>query len=71
VLGGFGLGVGYSLFVLIFYITSWRAFVRILQHREDWFKTRRNAEFISEIELGTPSSPEALQLVTVMNGEIQ
>ncbi|HXP56172.1 MAG TPA: hypothetical protein VN847_14505, partial [Streptosporangiaceae bacterium] len=71
-LRGIGLGFGYSLFVLIFYVTSWRAFVRILQHREDWFKTRRNAEFISEIaetEPGTASSPPARQLVTVMNGE--
>ena len=71
-LRGIGLGFGYSLFVLIFYVTSWRAFVRILQHREDWFKTRRNAEFISEIsetEPGTVSSPPARQLVTVMNGE--
>ncbi len=46
-----GLGLAYSLFVLIFYITSWRAFSRIIRHREDWFKTRRNAEFISDIEL--------------------
>ena len=69
VLRGFGLGVGYALFVLIFYVTSWRAFTRIVRHREDWFKTRRNAEFISEIEPGTASSLEALQLITLMNGE--
>jgi 1,2-diacylglycerol 3-beta-glucosyltransferase len=72
VLGGIALGFGYSLFVLIFYVTSWRAFSRILRHREDWFKTRRNAEFISgitEIEPGTASSPAARQLVTVANGE--
>ena len=45
VLRGIGLGFGYSLFVLIFYVTSWRAFVRILRRRNEWFKTRRNAEF--------------------------
>jgi 1,2-diacylglycerol 3-beta-glucosyltransferase len=39
-----GLGVGYSLFVLLFYITAWRAFFRILWHRSDWHKTLRNAE---------------------------
>jgi hypothetical protein len=44
------LGVGYSLFVLIFYVTSWRAFCRILSGRTDWSKTRRNAEFLSELE---------------------
>jgi cellulose synthase/poly-beta-1,6-N-acetylglucosamine synthase-like glycosyltransferase len=43
-----GLGFAYSLYVFIFYITSWRAFVRILRRRNEWFKTRRNAEFQSE-----------------------
>jgi cellulose synthase/poly-beta-1,6-N-acetylglucosamine synthase-like glycosyltransferase len=83
---GLVLGLGYSLFVCIFYLTSWRAVSRIVRHREDWFKTRRNAEFISEIDLGAPTppvslgalfptepgaptSPQARQLVTVMNGE--
>jgi cellulose synthase/poly-beta-1,6-N-acetylglucosamine synthase-like glycosyltransferase len=40
-----GLGFAYSLYVFIFYITSWRAFVRILRRRNEWFKTRRNGEF--------------------------
>jgi 1,2-diacylglycerol 3-beta-glucosyltransferase len=53
-----GLGVGYSLFVLIFYITSWRAFFRILRGQEDWFKTRRNAEFLSEVERVIPPAPQ-------------
>ncbi len=48
------LGVGYSLFVLIFYVTSWRAFCRILSGRTDWSKTRRNAEFL--IRNRTPQS---------------
>jgi 1,2-diacylglycerol 3-beta-glucosyltransferase len=63
-----GLGVGYSLFVLIFYVTSWRAFFRIIRHREDWFKTRRNAEFLSDIELQGQSAP-ALQVITATMGE--
>jgi hypothetical protein len=28
-------GLGYALFVLIFYVTFWRAFIRIFRHRED------------------------------------
>jgi 1,2-diacylglycerol 3-beta-glucosyltransferase len=44
----FGLGIGYSLFVLLFYITAWRAFCRILGHRHEWLKTRRNAEFVPD-----------------------
>lgn len=63
-----GLGIGYSLFVLIFYVTSWRAFTRIIRHREDWFKTRRNAEFISGIELGGQPAPAALEMITSMIG---
>lgn len=63
-----GLGVGYSLFVLIFYITSWRAFFRIIRHREDWFKTRRNAEFLSDKELQGELAP-ALQVITTTMGE--
>ena len=42
------LGVGYSMFVLILYVTSWRAFVRIVRGQTDWAKTRRNAEFLTE-----------------------
>lgn len=64
-----GLGLGYSLFVLIFYVTSWRAFIRIVRHREDWFKTRRNAEFISDIELNDQATPHGLQLIMTSMGE--
>ena len=63
-----GLGLGYSLFVLIFHVTSWRAFCRIIRHREDWFKTRRNAEFLSDIELWNQMEPAALT-IPVMMGE--
>jgi 1,2-diacylglycerol 3-beta-glucosyltransferase len=64
-----GLGLGYSLFVLIFYVTSWRAFGRIIRHREDWFKTRRNAEFLSDIELPGQMEPPALEMISAMMGE--
>ena len=64
-LGAIGLGVGYSLFILLFYITSWRAFSRILRRREDWFKTRRNAEFISDIGLTEGEIP-SLEISTSM-----
>lgn len=52
-----GLGVGYSLFVLILYVTSWRALVRIVRGRSDWAKTRRNAEFMTEMELRSRPAP--------------
>jgi hypothetical protein len=65
-----GLGVGYSLYVLIFYVTSWRAFCRILRHRSEWFKTRRNAEFLTDIELRGQLAPVGgLQMITEMMGE--
>ena len=59
------LGVGYSVFVLIFYVTSWRAFCRILSGRTDWSKTRRNAEFLSEVEPlpGRPGDDRAARRV--------
>jgi cellulose synthase/poly-beta-1,6-N-acetylglucosamine synthase-like glycosyltransferase len=38
-----GLGLAYSAYVLIFYVTSWRALGRILRHRCEWTKTPRNA----------------------------
>ena len=64
------LGVGYSLFVLIFYVTSWRAFCRILSGRTDWSKTRRNAEFLSELEPSSQPAPAgALQMIEQMMGE--
>ncbi len=39
-----GLGLAYSLFIITFYITSWRAFFRILGGRRGWAKTRRNTD---------------------------
>jgi 1,2-diacylglycerol 3-beta-glucosyltransferase len=64
------LGVGYSLFVLIFYVTSWRAFCRILGGRTDWSKTRRNAEFLSELEPPVQPAPAgARPMINEMMGE--
>ena len=51
------LGVGYSMFVLILYVTSWRAFVRIVRGQTDWAKTRRNAEFLTEVEVNSRPAP--------------
>lgn len=64
------LGLGYAGFVLIFYITSWRALFRLLAGRGEWFKTRRNAEFVPEPAYSAPLAPSgALQLVTEIMGE--
>jgi 1,2-diacylglycerol 3-beta-glucosyltransferase len=57
VIGAIGLGFGYSLYVLMFYVTSWRAFCRILRGRREWFKTRRNAEFLTDIDDHSPPAP--------------
>ncbi|MFE6233595.1 glycosyltransferase [Cellulosimicrobium sp. NPDC057862] len=41
---GIGWGLAYVVYVYGFYITTWRAFGRILTGRSGWAKTRRNAE---------------------------
>lgn len=41
---GIGWGLAYSVYVVSIYVTSWRAFLRILSGRSGWAKTRRNAE---------------------------
>ena len=65
-----GLGLGYSLYVLIFYVTSWRACYRILRHRSEWFKTARNAEFLADLELQDQLvTVGGLQMLTEMMGE--
>ncbi|MDH6136657.1 1,2-diacylglycerol 3-beta-glucosyltransferase [Kitasatospora sp. MAA4] len=43
-LRGLGFGLAYTVFIATFYVTSWRALLRILQGRTGWSKTRRNAE---------------------------
>jgi cellulose synthase/poly-beta-1,6-N-acetylglucosamine synthase-like glycosyltransferase len=64
-----GIGLGYAAFVLIFYITSWRALFRILAGRGEWFKTRRNAEFLPEPGYSEQLAPSGLQLITEAMGE--
>ncbi|WP_158895330.1 glycosyltransferase [Amycolatopsis anabasis] len=43
VLRGLGWGLAYALYIYTFYITSWRALVRLVRGRNGWAKTRRNA----------------------------
>jgi 1,2-diacylglycerol 3-beta-glucosyltransferase len=44
VLRGVGWGLGYALYIYTFYVTSWRAFIRLVRGRNGWAKTRRNAQ---------------------------
>ncbi|WP_051385410.1 glycosyltransferase family 2 protein [Actinokineospora inagensis] len=39
-----GYGFAYALYIYTFYITSWRAVVRLARGRNGWTKTRRNEE---------------------------
>jgi hypothetical protein len=50
-----GLGLAYSCYVLMIYITSWRALTRIVRGKSEWFKTRRNAEFIGSVRRSAPA----------------
>lgn len=68
ILQGFGLGFAYAFYILLFYITSWRAFSRILLGRKEWFKTRRNAEFIGDFKLAVPG---AITVLKEMMGDNQ
>ncbi len=43
---GVGWGFAYIVYVYGFYITTWRAFCRIVTRRSGWAKTRRNAEIV-------------------------
>ncbi|MFE2757067.1 glycosyltransferase [Actinosynnema sp. NPDC059335] len=40
----FSYGLVYALYIYTFYITSWRAVVRLARGRNGWAKTRRNTE---------------------------
>jgi 1,2-diacylglycerol 3-beta-glucosyltransferase len=59
-----GLGLAYTCYVLIFYVTSWRAFTRIVLRRREWFKTRRNAEFIGDFRTAVPGAVTLLREIT-------
>jgi len=41
---GLGYGLAYSMYIYTFYITSWRALLRLVRGRNGWAKTRRNTE---------------------------
>jgi 1,2-diacylglycerol 3-beta-glucosyltransferase len=41
---GLGYGFAYALYIYTFYVTSWRALVRLVRGRNGWAKTRRNNE---------------------------
>lgn len=43
-LAGLGWGLAYLIYTYGYYVTTWRAFFRILTGRSGWAKTRRNAE---------------------------
>ncbi|MBB5808034.1 cellulose synthase/poly-beta-1,6-N-acetylglucosamine synthase-like glycosyltransferase [Saccharothrix ecbatanensis] len=43
----FGYGFVYAIYIYTFYITSWRAVIRLARGRNGWTKTRRNTERIT------------------------
>ncbi|WP_436501970.1 glycosyltransferase family 2 protein [Actinokineospora sp. HUAS TT18] len=43
-LRGLGYGFTYALYIYTFYITSWRALIRLIRGHNGWTKTRRNTE---------------------------
>jgi hypothetical protein len=49
--------------------TSWRVFCRIVRRRREWFKARRNAEFLTDIEVHSPPAPVGgIQVVRAIMG---
>ena len=64
-----GLGLAYSAYVLIFYVTSWRALSRILRHRGEWTKTPRNAAAGLEPALDSPAHAGGMQVIREIMGE--
>jgi 1,2-diacylglycerol 3-beta-glucosyltransferase len=63
------LGVAYSAYILIFYITSWRALARILRHRCEWTKTPRNAAARRALVLDRPAPASGMKTLREMMGE--
>lgn len=57
-LAAIGWGFAYLIYVYGFYVTSWRAAVRIVRGDHGWSKTRRNAEFAAQsAPVPKPPSP--------------
>ncbi|MEO6090991.1 MAG: glycosyltransferase family 2 protein [Umezawaea sp.] len=53
-------GFGYALYIYTFYITSWRALIRLVRGDNGWTKTRRNTDRgrVTQVTTATPvSSP--------------
>lgn len=46
VLRGLGWGLAYSLYIYTFYVTTWRAVIRLVRGRNGWAKTRRNVQVV-------------------------
>jgi len=42
-----GYGFGYALYIYTFYITSWRALIRLIRGDNGWTKTRRNTDRVA------------------------
>lgn len=66
-----GLGLAYSAYILIFYVTSWRALSRILRHRREWTKTPRNAAARPALQVHERPVPVGgIQVITeIMGGQ--
>jgi 1,2-diacylglycerol 3-beta-glucosyltransferase len=64
-----GLGLAYSAYILIFYVTSWRALSRIVRHRHEWTKTPRNAAARVALPAGrNPVPAGGIQVITELMG---
>ena len=66
-----GLGLAYSAYILIFYVTSWRALSRILRHRREWTKTPRTAAARPALQVhARPVPVGGIQVITeIMGGQ--
>ncbi len=53
-LRGIGMGFAYAAYIYTFYITSWRAVLRLIRRRNGWAKTRRNTELDTGSEAAAP-----------------
>jgi cellulose synthase/poly-beta-1,6-N-acetylglucosamine synthase-like glycosyltransferase len=71
---GLSLGLGYSLFIMTFYVTSWRAFTRLMRGRNDWVKTQRNEAPAADAvptppnQLPNPELQPAFTMIAPMRG---
>jgi 1,2-diacylglycerol 3-beta-glucosyltransferase len=52
---GIGMGLLYAVYIYTFYITSWRALLRLVRGRNGWAKTRRNTETTAGVKVALDS----------------